>query len=312
VRALVTGGAGFIGSSIASALVRRGDDVRVLDSFLSGFRENVPESTELVEGDLRDPEAVRSATKDIEVVFHQAAIRSVPRSIDDPFASNTSNVNGTLQLLEAARQAGVRRVVYASSSSVYGDSADPLRSEDQRPDPVSPYGVSKLAAEMYCRVWTVVHALSTVSLRYFNVFGPRQHPESQYSAVFPAFVSALVEGRPPEVHWDGEQSRDFTFIDDVVAANLLAAEAGPAVDGAVINIGAGRPKTVNEVLRSVATAAGRWTEPVRLPKRPGDVRDTLADVSRARDLLGWEAKADWDASVHETVAWFATRAGTSH
>jgi UDP-glucose 4-epimerase len=311
MKALVTGGAGFIGSAVASALVRRGDDVRVLDSFLTGFRANIPEGAELVEGDLRDEDALRRATAGVEVVFHQAAIRSVPKSIDDPFASNGCNVTGTLHLLDAARQAGVRRVVYASSSSVYGDPPDRLRREDQRPDPVSPYGVSKLAAEMYCRVWTAVHGLSTVSLRYFNVFGPRQHPESLYSAVFPAFVSALVEGRPPEVHWDGEQSRDFTFIDDVVAANLLAAEAGPAADGAVINIGAGRPKTVNDVLRSVSDATGRWIEPVRSPKRPGDVRDTIADVARARELLGWEAKADWDSAVGETVAWFAARAETS-
>jgi UDP-glucose 4-epimerase len=311
MRALVTGGAGFIGSAIASALVRRGDDVRVLDSFLTGFRENVPDGAELVEGDLRDDDALRRATLDVEVVFHQAAIRSVPKSIDDPFASNGCNVTGTLHLLEAARVAGVRRLVYASSSSVYGDPPDPVRKEDQRTDPVSPYGVSKLAAEMYCRVWTAVHGLSTVSLRYFNVFGPRQHPESLYSAVFPAFVSALAEGRPPEVHWDGEQSRDFTFIDDVVAANLLAAEAGPAVDGAVMNLGGGRPKTVNEVLRSVADATGTWIEPLRLPKRSGDVRATIADVSRARELLGWEAKADWDGAVRETVAWFATRAGKS-
>ena len=311
MRALVTGGAGFIGSAIASALVRRGDGVRILDAFLTGFRENVSDGAELVEGDLRDQKALRRATRDVDVVFHQAAIRSVPKSIDDPFASNECNVTGTLNLLEAAREAGVRRVVYASSSSVYGDPPDPVRREDQRPDPVSPYGVSKLAAEMYCRVWTEVHGLSTVSLRYFNVFGPRQHPESMYSAVFPAFISALVEGRSPEVHWDGEQSRDFTYIDDVVSANLMAAEAPPEVDGDVINIGAGRPKTVNEVLRSVAAAVGRSADPIRLPKRPGDVRDTIADVSRARELLGWEAKADWDRAVGETVAWFTSRVESS-
>jgi UDP-glucose 4-epimerase len=307
VRALVTGGAGFIGSSVAAALVARGDEVRVLDDLSTGFRENVPEGAELLVGDVRDLETVRAATAGVEVVFHQAAIRSVPKSVDDPFASNSVNVTGTLTVLVAAREAGVRRVVYASSSSVYGDPPEPLRREEQPPEPVSPYGVSKLAGELYCRTWTALHGLSTVSLRYFNVFGPRQHPESRYSAVFPAFVSALAAGRPAEVHWDGEQSRDFTFIDDVVAANLLAAEAGPEADGAVLNIGGGRARTVNEVLRSVAAALGVPPEAVYAPKRPGDVRHTLADIRRAREVLGWTPRADWEAAVRATVEWFRAR-----
>jgi len=307
VKTLVTGGAGFIGSQVSQALLARGDEVRILDSFATGFRENVPDGAQLIEGDLLDPDALARAVAGVEIVFHEAALRSVPRSIDDPLASNGANVIGTLNLLEAARAAGVRRVVYASSSSVYGDPPEPLRLESQRPQPVSPYGVSKLAAEMYCIAWTVTHGLSTVSLRYFNVFGPRQHPESRYAAVFPAFVSALVEGRAPELHWDGEQSRDFTYIDDIVAANLRAADAGSEADGGVFNVGAGRAKTVNDVLRTVSDVLGRWIEPTPQPKRAGDVRHTLADISRAREILGWEPKADWEDAVRATVDWF--RAG---
>jgi nucleoside-diphosphate-sugar epimerase len=205
----------------------------------------------------------------------------------------------------AAEDAGVRRVVYASSSSVYGDVSEGINREDLPPDPLSPYAASKLAGELYCRVWTRLKGLSTVSLRYFNVFGPGQSMESRYAAVFPAFCSALVAGRPPEVHWDGEQARDFTYIDDVVTANLLAAEADDRVDGAVVNIAGGRPTTVNEVLRSVSDALGTWVEPVRTPRRAGDVRRTHADVTRASQLLGWVPQADWDDAVRATTRWFA-------
>jgi UDP-glucose 4-epimerase len=301
---LVTGVGGFIGSSLADALVRRGDDVRGLDCFLTGFRDNVPDGVSLVEGDLRDLDDVRNACEGAEIVFHQGALRSVPRSVDNPLEADRCNVLGTLNVLVAAHSSGVRKVVYASSSSVYGDPPERLRVETQRPDPVSPYAVSKLAGEHYCRAWTALHGLSTVSLRYFNVFGPRQHPESKYSAVFPAFVGALLRGEAPELHWDGEQSRDFTFIDDVVAANLAAAAAGSEADGEAFNIGAGRPKTVNDVLRSVADAAGRWIEPVHAPRRAGDVRHTLADITKAQRVLGWEPHADWDEGVHACVEWF--------
>jgi nucleoside-diphosphate-sugar epimerase len=304
VKALVTGAAGFIGSSIARALIARGDEVRGFDNLSTGFEENVPGGVELHRGDLADLEAVEKATAGTDVVFHQAALRSVELSVDDPVASDRSNVLGTLHVLLAAQQAGVRRVVYASSSSVYGDPPGALRVESELPQPVSPYGVSKLAGEYYCRAWTALHGLSTVSLRYFNVFGPRQHPESRYALVFPAFISALVSGRAPELHWDGEQSRDFTYIDDVVRANLLAAETGPAVDGEIVNIGAGRAKTVNEVLRAVSEAVGTWIDPVRKPKRPGDVRHTLADITKARTLLGWEPRAEWDEAVRACVDWF--------
>ena len=307
MKVMVTGGAGFIGSSLASALVHAGHDVRILDNFSTGFRENLPDGADVVEGDLTELDDVRAALKGIELVFHQAAIRSVPRSVDDPLASHEANATGTLNVLIAATDESVRRVVYASSSSVYGDPQDPLRREDQPTDPISPYGASKLAGEMYCRVWTRVQGLPTVSLRYFNVFGPRQHPESKYAAVFPAFIAALIDGRAPEVHWDGEQTRDFTFIDDIVAANVRAAEAGPEADGNVFNIGAGRPKSVNDVLRSVADALGTWIDPLMSPRRAGDVRDTLADISRARDVLGWEPRASWDEAIAATVEWFRAR-----
>jgi nucleoside-diphosphate-sugar epimerase len=305
MRALVTGGGGFIGSAIGQELVRRGHEVRVLDNFLSGFREAVPPGADLVEGDLRDLDVVRRAVEGTEVVFHEGAVRSVPRSVDEPVLVEETNVLGTLHVVLAAAEAGVRRVVYASSSSVYGDVGESVNREDLTPDPLSPYAASKLAGEVYCRVWTRLKDLSTVSLRYFNVFGPGQSLESKYAAVFPAFCSALVAGHAPEVHWDGEQSRDFTYIDDVVRANLLAAEADGRVDGAVINVAGGRPKTVNEVLRAVSQALGRWVEPARAPRRAGDVRRTHADIARARDLLGWTPLSDWDQAVHSTVRWFA-------
>ncbi|MGH2722684.1 MAG: NAD-dependent epimerase/dehydratase family protein [Actinomycetota bacterium] len=311
MRALVTGGAGFIGSAIARELLARGTEVRVLDNLLTGSRAAVPQGAELVEGDLRNPDDVRAACRGVEVVFHQAAVRSVPRSVDEPVLVEECNSLGTVQLLAAAAEAGVRRLVYASSSSVYGDVGQDLNREDRAPDPMSPYAVSKLAGEKYCRVWTLLGRLSTVAMRYFNVFGPGQAADSKYAAVFPAFCSALVAGRAPEVHWDGEQSRDFTFVDDVVRANLLAAEAGPDAVGQVVNVAGGRPRTVNEVLRSVADAVGRWIDPERLPRRAGDVRRTHADISRAERLLGWRPEADWDPSVRATVGWFTTGEGVS-
>jgi nucleoside-diphosphate-sugar epimerase len=304
MRALVTGGAGFIGSSIARELLRLGHEVRVFDNLLTGSREAVPEGAELVDGDLRSLDDVRAAVSGAEVVFHQGAVRSVPRSVDEPVLVEETNVLGTLHVVLAAAEARVRRVVYASSSSVYGDVGEGINREDLSPDPLSPYAASKLAGEYYCRVWTGLMGLSTVSLRYFNVFGPGQPAESKYAAVFPAFCSALVGGRPPEVHWDGEQSRDFTYIDDVVRANILAAEADGLVDGAVINIAGGSPTTVNQVLRSVSEVVGRWIEPTRTPKRAGDVRRTHADIGRARELLGWEPRADWQDAVRATVGWF--------
>lgn len=302
---LVTGGAGFIGSSIARAVLAAGTAVRVFDNLVGGFREAVPPDAEFILGDLRDPEAVANAVEGVDLVYHQAALRSVPRSVDEPLITEECNAGGTVNLLGAAERAGVRRVVYASSSSAYGETTAGRNREDATPKPQSPYAVSKLAAEYYCRVWTGLKGLSTVSLRYFNVFGPGQHPESKYSAVFPALISSLAAGRAPEIQWDGEQSRDFTFIGDVVQANLAAAAAtDPRVDGNVFNIGAGRPKSVNETLKTISEAMGVWIEPVRTPKRAGDIRSSLADCSRARELLGWEAQADWTEAVAATVRWF--------
>jgi nucleoside-diphosphate-sugar epimerase len=300
VNALVTGGGGFIGSAIVRRLAAEGHAVRVLDNFLTGSSDRVDPAAELIEGDLREPDVVEKACADIDVVFHQGALRSVPKSVDQPLLATECNVLGTLNVLVAAQNQSVRRVVYASSSSVYGDTEEVQR-EDRMPNPRSPYAASKLAGEQYCQVWTRLHDLSTVSLRYFNVFGPGQNPESKYSAVFPAFVSALLAGRAPELHWDGEQTRDFTYIDDVVAANIAAASGGPALDGEVFNIAGGQPKTINEVLRAVSDAVGQWIEPTRTPRRPGDVRSTHADLTKAREVLGWVPAAQWETAVEATV-----------
>ncbi|HVL90869.1 MAG TPA: NAD-dependent epimerase/dehydratase family protein [Actinomycetota bacterium] len=305
MKVLVTGVAGFIGSRLAGRLIADGHEVRGLDSFLTGFKENIPDGCDFLEADLRDLDAMHAATRGVEVVFHQAARRSVAKSVDDPRLSHECNATGTLNLLIAAHGAGVRKFVYASSSSVYGDPPEPLRTETQVPRPISPYAVSKLAGEHYGQAFTAIHGLPVVSLRYFNVFGPGQHRESKYALLFPAFVEALVEKRAPEVDWDGHQSRDFTFIDDIVEANLKAANAGPEADGESFNIGAGHGRTVNEVLEAVSDAVGRWIDPVATPKRPGDVRHTLADIGKAKRLLGWEPRADWDASVRACVDWFA-------
>jgi UDP-N-acetylglucosamine/UDP-N-acetyl-alpha-D-glucosaminouronate 4-epimerase len=309
VRALVTGGAGFIGSAVSRLLIAEGWDVRIFDNLLTGFERNIPPEAEFLRGDLRSAEEASAACRGVDVVFHQGAVRSVPKSVDDPRLSHESNITGTLNILEASRLASVRRLVYASSSSVYGESEETINRETHVPNPQSPYAVTKLAGEYYCRVWTALGRLSTVSLRYFNVFGPGQHPESKYAAIFPAFVTALAAERAPEVHWDGQQSRDFTFVEDVARANLLAATANDRVDGGVLNIGAGRPKTVMQVLESVSEAIGRSIDPVFLPKRAGDVRRTHADISKARELLGYQPQTDWPGAVAATVQGLARAAG---
>jgi nucleoside-diphosphate-sugar epimerase len=307
MRSLVTGGAGFIGSALARALCARGDEVVVFDNFLTGRQERVPSQATTIEADLRDARAVARACEGMDVVFHLAAVRSILRSVDDPSLSTECNVLGTLNVLMGASAARVRRVVYASSSSVYGDVCQGSMKEDVMPRPISPYAASKLAGEHYCRVWTGLHGVSTVCLRYFNVFGPGQDPESRYSNAFPAFVEALLGGRSPELHGDGEQSRDFTFIDDVVRANLLAAGADARVDGKVVNVGTGRAQTINAVLHAIAKAVGTWIEPTKLPKRPGDVRHTKADIEQARALLDWRPLVRWDVAVARTIEWFRGR-----
>src|SRR6058998_2400987 len=273
MKVLVTGGAGFIGSNLVRGLLERGDDVRVLDNFSTGSRENladVESEVELVEGELRSYERVHAATRGIEVVFHQGALPSVPRSVQDPLTTSAVNVEGTLNVLLAARDEGVRRVVCASSSSVYGNSGELPRIETANPEPISPYGVSKLAAERYCVAFSRVYRLETVALRYFNVFGPNQDPTSQYAAVVPRFIAMVHEGRPVPIYGDGAQSRDFTFVSDVVNANLLAADADGA-SGSVVNIATGRSLSVNDLADAIGETLAVPIEKEYLPMRPGDV-----------------------------------------
>jgi UDP-glucose 4-epimerase len=304
VKVLVTGGAGFIGSNLVRALLARGDDVRVLDNFSTGNRANLAglgRDVELVEGELRSYERVHNAVRGVELVFHLGALGSVPRSVQDPLTSGAVNVEGTLNVLLAARDEGVRRVIFASSSSIYGNQPElPLR-EAMSPDPISPYGVAKLAAERYCVSFTRVYSsFETVVLRYFNVFGPRQDPRSQYAAVVPLFVTAIAAGKPVTIFDDGEQSRDFTYIDNVVAANLLAADAD-GVSGWIFNISSGAPATVNELAETIGRLLDKPVERRYLPARPGDLRNSWADVSEARAVLGFEPSVSLDEGLRRTA-----------
>jgi nucleoside-diphosphate-sugar epimerase len=303
VKALVTGGAGFIGSQLAGELCASGHEVRVLDNFSTGHRANLaalPVDLELVEGDIQSYERAHNAVQGCEVVFHQAALPSVPRSVQDPLTSNAANVIGTLNVLLAARDSGVRRVVYASSSSVYGATETLPKREDLPAVPISPYAVAKLAGEGYCRSFSQVYGLETVALRYFNVFGPRQDPLSQYAAVIPNFITACLDGRSPKVFGDGEQSRDFTFVGDVVQANLLAGDA-EGVSGQAFNIAAGERITINDLVEAVRSATDCQVEAQHEPGRPGDVRHSLADLSRAREALGYEPATDLSEGLRLTV-----------
>jgi nucleoside-diphosphate-sugar epimerase len=306
---LITGGAGFIGSSIARALLARGDRVRIIDNFFSGKRENLAELTnevELIEGDIRDESALARACSRVEVIFHEAAIPSVPRSLADPAASHEVNATGTLQVLQAARKAGVRRVVYAASSSAYGDTPILPKVETMRPAPLSPYAVSKLAGEHYCAVFSGAYGLETVSLRYFNVFGPRQDPLSAYAAVIPRFVTAALAGKGVTVYGDGTQSRDFCFIDNTVEANLAAATAPAAlVSGGVFNVACGAAITLNEVVQLVADLVGHVVPVTYAPGRVGDVKRSLADVSAARERLGYRGDISFAEGLKRTLAWYA-------
>ena len=306
---LVTGGAGFIGSHLCRRLVADGHDVVALDDLSDGPLENlagVPEAR-FVEADLRNEGAVRAAATGCAVVFHQGAMRSVPRSIQLPERTTDVNVRGTLNVLLAARDASAA-VVFASSSSVYGDQETfPLR-ESMAPLVRSPYAASKLAGEAYCRAWWLSFGVPTVSLRYFNVYGPGQDPANEYAAVVPRFAMACLTGTPPEIHGDGEQSRDFTYIDDVVEANLLAAVAPEEARGRVLNVGGGRePTSMNRILEILAGLTGATPEPVHTPPREGDVRRTEADVSLARQLIGYEPKVDIEEGLRRTVEWFRER-----
>jgi UDP-glucose 4-epimerase len=304
---LVTGGAGFIGSALARALLARGDRVRVIDNFFSGKRENLAEvakDVDLVEADIRDDGALARALGGVELVFHQAAIPSVPRSLADPVASHDANATGTLKVLSAAKKAGVRRVVYAASSSAYGDTPTLPKVETMRPMPLSPYAVSKLAGEHYCQVYAGAFGLETVSLRYFNVFGPRQDPKSEYAAVIPRFVTAALAGQGATVYGDGTQSRDFCFIDNTVEANLAAASA-PGVSGQVFNVACGAATSLNDVVRLVAEIVGHPVPITYAPGRVGDVKHSLADVTAARERLGYRGAISFAEGLQRTVAWYA-------
>ncbi|MDX1418900.1 MAG: SDR family oxidoreductase [Rubricoccaceae bacterium] len=304
MNALVTGGAGFIGSNLVDELLARGHTVRVLDNFSTGKRENlgsVLDRIDLIEGDIRSYHLVQQAVEGVEVVFHQAALPSVPRSINDPITSNEVNVGGTLNVLEASRMAGVQRVVYASSSSVYGDRPELPKHEGMAPNPLSPYAVSKLTGEHYCRVYARIYGLTTVALRYFNVFGPRQDPNSQYSAVIPRFVSLIRQGRPPTIFGDGEQSRDFTYVTNVVRANLLAATAD-CEGGLVLNCACGERTTLNEIVRLVGRYAERSVEPIYAEPRVGDVRHSVAAVELAREKIGYEATVSLEEGLSRIVS----------
>ena len=309
-RYLVTGAAGFIGRSIAAALLKRGDEVRGVDNFATGKHENLLglEGMEFVEGDLADPAVARAACEGIEVVFHEAALPSVPRSVADPVGTNVACVDATLQLLVGARAAGVRRVIYAASSSAYGDTPTLPKHEGMLPNPISPYAVAKLTGEYYMRSFDRVYGLETVSLRYFNVFGPYQDPTSQYSGVLAVFCRKMLAGETPTIYGDGETSRDFTYIENTVAANLLAASA-PAVSGRVMNVATGVRITLNEVVEELRTITG-YNGPVNYaPERAGDIKHSLADISLARELLSYEPHVDFSAGLRRTVEWYRKSSG---
>ena len=310
---LVTGGAGFIGSQLVERLLRDGARVRVLDNFSAGTRANLAFPRELrrrlevVRGDVRNLATVARAVRGARVVFHQAAMRSVPRSIEDPLGANANNVTGTLHVLEAARRARVPRVVYASSSSVYGDRPELPKREEQPAKPVSPYAVSKVAGELYASVWSRLFGVEAIGLRYFNVFGPRQDPKSEYAAVVPRFITWALRGRPLQVHGDGTQSRDFTYVDNVVEANLLAGRA-PGAAGEVFNVGCGSRTSLLEIIGMLEVIVGRPLARRHTPSRAGDVAHTLADLTKAKRLLGYEPLVRFEEGLQRTVAYFRTRA----
>jgi UDP-glucose 4-epimerase len=305
-RVLVTGGAGFIGSHLVERLLHRGYRVRILDNFSTGHRENIApwlEDVEVVEGDIQSYERVHTAVQGCEVVFHEAALPSVPRSIQDPLTSNAANVIGTLNLALVARDSGVQRAIFASSSSVYGANEALPKHEGLQPCPISPYAVAKLAAEGYCQSFFHVYGLETVALRYFNVFGPRQDPLSQYAAVIPNFITAMHAGCSPRVYGDGEQSRDFTYVDNVVEANMRAMEA-PDVGGKAFNVACGQQITLNHLLAELRDLTGSRLAAEYLPARPGDVLHSLADISRAEHELGYLPTIDFREGLRRTLEFY--------
>jgi len=308
---LVTGGAGFIGSHIVEELIKRGHKVRVLDNFCEGKKEHLAEvigKIELIEGDIRDLDTASKCCEGVDFVLHQAALRSVARSIKDPAAYDDVNVTGTMNMLLAARDAGVKKLVLASSSSVYGDTTSFPNKEDQMPRPISLYAASKLTGEFYCRVFSEAYGLKTVSLRYFNVFGPRQDPASEYAAVVPRFITRILKGQPPVIDGDGLQSRDFTYVDNVVSANILSAET-ESISSEVLNISCGQDYSVLQIVERVGKILGEEIKPEFGPSRPGDVKRTLADISKASRLIGYKADVSFEEGLKKSVKWFKENEG---
>jgi nucleoside-diphosphate-sugar epimerase len=305
-RFLVTGGAGFIGSNICIKLIEEGCFVRVIDNLLTGKKSNLAsiiDRIEFIEADMGDERIAREAMKDIDVVLHQGALPSVPKSVDNPAATHRHCLNATFTVLLAARDTGVKRFVYASSSSAYGDTPVLPKVETMRPEPLSPYAASKLGGEYYCKVFFTVFGLETISLRYFNVFGPHQDPTSQYAAAIPAFVTAILKDKPPTIYGDGEQSRDFTYVDNVVDANLLAARA-KKTNGEVINIACGKAVTVNEIIDMINNLTGRSVKPEYTDPRPGDVKQSLANITAAEKLIGYKPKVSFEQGLQSAIDWY--------
>ncbi len=306
---LVTGGAGFIGSNIVRSLVAEGYKVRVFDDFSTGKKDNLDglDGVEIEEGNLTNQAAVRGALIDVEYVLHQGAIPSVPRSITDPLKSNETNIDGTLKLLVAAREARVKRVVFAASSSAYGNTELMPKVETMTSNPLSPYAVSKYTGELYARVFANIYGIETVSLRYFNIFGPRQDPDSEYAAVIPKFIQAMLKGEKPTIYGDGEQSRDFTYIDNAVEANLLACKSNKVGNGEVINIACGERYSLNQLVEAINDILGTSFSPVYSDPKPGDVKHSLADIGRAKELLEYKVNVGFKEGLTRTVEWFRSK-----
>lgn len=308
---LVTGGAGFIGSNIVEQLLANGESVRVLDDFSTGKRENLEafkDRIDLVEGDLRDEAVCRRAVADIDYVLHQAAMASVPRSINEPVMTSEVNVLGTIRLLTSAAKAGVKRLVYAASSSAYGDQPLPAKVETLMPKPLSPYAAAKLSNEFFCQAFSQSMGLDTVCLRYFNVFGPRQDPTSEYSAVIPLFITAVIEGRQPTIYGDGKQTRDFTYVENNVWANIQAATAAGPFKGQVMNVACGTSYSLLDLLAAINDALGTNVEPIFAPARIGDVKHSLADISKATEKIGYQIRVDFGEGMKRTIEWYKAHA----
>ena len=304
---LVTGGAGFIGSNITRKLVEQGCSVTVLDNLLTGKKSNLADcfdKIEFIEADMGDPAVAAKAVKNVDVVLHQGALPSVPKSVDDPVATNRHCVDATITMLIAARDAGVKRFVYAASSSAYGDTPTLPKVETMPSTPLSPYAVAKLAGENYCTAFFKCYGFETISLRYFNVFGPYQDPTSQYAAAIPAFVTSILKDEPPTIYGDGEQSRDFSYIDNVVEANLLAARA-PKTAGEIINIACGESVTINQIIEMINEIVGKNVKPIYTDPRPGDVKHSLADISLAQEIIGYKSVISFKAGLEKAIDWYS-------